>query len=789
MARLLVALLLIASFARAENAADLANGEMLYLSCSTCHGDRGEGRFPMDAPSVAGLPAWYTEEQLEKYRNGQTGDHPDDIYGRQMALFGKALPDAASIRDVAAFIAAMPRVPARPSIAGDAARGRALYRTCVACHGDGYTGTPALHAPGLAGLDDWYLARQLANYRDGLRGYDDADIFGQQMRSAMAVLPDEQAIRDVVAYIGTLVPQARRTSSNPGARRALFGDLHVHTRFSVDAFVFGAVGLPDDAYRFGKGEPIPHASGKAIRIDRPLDFMAVTDHAEYMGVFVRMANPQDPLSQLTLARELHSDDPEAVARAGGKIRDSIFSNRPIPELIRDETITSVWQEIIDTAERHYEPGHFTTFIAFEWTATPDGANLHRNVVFRGGPDRVPPRPFSAQSSPEPADLWDYLEQARLSGDDVIAIPHNSNLSDGRMFPTVEGMQKAEAARRAANEPLAEIVQIKGSSETHPILSPTDEWSDFELLQELMFGANRDGAVRGSYLREAYLNGLVIDQRLGVNPYRFGLIGSTDSHNASTPVDEGHYTGKLGRGDATPESRRSGTTITPEIIKYSAAGLAGVWAEENARESIFAALRRGETFGTSGPRIRLRLFAGWDLAADVLDEQHRMASAYAHATPMGGELAGRPGDSKPTLVVHATRDPDGAPLDRLQIIKGWLENGEPREALVDVACSDGAAPDAKSHRCPPSGARVNLDDCSVSADRGDAELGAIWADPDFHPETPAFYYARVLENPTCRWSTWDALRMGWELSDAVPPIIQERAWSSPIWYDPDSLTEG
>jgi cytochrome c553 len=788
-ARLLVALLLIASFARAETAADLANGESLYLSCSTCHGDRGEGRFPMDAPSVAGLPAWYTEEQLEKFQNGQRGEHPDDIYGRQMVLFAKAMPDAASNRDVAAFMAAMTPVRARPSIDGDAARGRALYQTCTACHGDGNAGMPALHAPGLAGLDDWYLVRQLQKYRDGLLGYDEADVFGRQMRSAMAVLPDEQAIRDVVAYIGTLVPQANRTSSNPGARRALFGDLHVHTRFSVDAFVFGAVGLPDDAYRFAKGEPIPHASGEPIRIDRPLDFMAVTDHAEYMGVFERMGNPEDPLSQLTLARELYSEDPEAVARAGGKIRDSIFSNRPIPELIRDETVTSVWEEIIDTAERHYEPGRFTTFIAFEWTATPYGANLHRNVVFRGGPDRVPPRPFSAQASPEPADLWDYLEQARLSGDDVIAIPHNSNLSDGRMFPAADFMQKAEAVRRAANEPLAEIVQIKGSSETHPILSPTDEWADFELLRELMFGVGRDGEISGSYVREAYLNGLLIDQRLGVNPYRFGLIGSTDSHNASTPVDERNYTGKLGRGDATPEARRSGSTITSQIIKYSAAGLAGVWAEENTRESIFAALRRKETFGTSGPRIRLRLFAGWDLAADLFDGQHRMAIAYARATPMGGELAGRPGDAKPTLVLHATQDPDGAPLDRLQIIKGWLAKGVPKEVVFDVACSDGAAPDTGTNRCPPNGASVKTDDCSVSADRGDAELSAIWADADFDPEAPAFYYARVLENPTCRWSTWDALRRGWELLDVVPPVIQERAWSSPIWYDPDSATEG
>ena len=490
----------------------------------------------------------------------------------------------------------------------------------------------------------------------------------------------------------------------PAKRNAYFGDLHVHTRLSVDAFAFGALGYPDDAYRYARGEPVKHVSGR-----------------------------RTPLQ----TRNLHN-----------------------------------WPN---------------NFIAFEWSATPDGANLHRNVIFQGGAGTVPTRPLSAFDSIKPEDLWEYMEQARRDGADVIAIPHNSNLSDGRMFPLYQSegqpIDRDYAETRMRNEPLVELLQIKGTSETHPLLSATDEWASFELLEELMGGSGRNGAVRGSYVRDAFKTGLQIDNEIGINPYQFGLIGSSDSHNASIPVEEDNYTGKIGTGDATPETRRYGGSITSQNIKYSAAGLAGVWAEENTRESIFAALKRKETFATSGPRIRIRMFAGWSFNDSIRGQPDMIQAAYANGVAMGGNLpTSGNGTNIPRFLITAIRDPDSAPLQRLQVIKGWLADGETHERVFDVACSDGLEP--ANNRCPDNGATVDPDDCSHSPDKGDAELANVWLDPEFDAAAPAFYYARVIENPTCRWSTWDAIRMGWELPAEVPATIRERAWTSPIWYHPD-----
>ncbi|MCY4362521.1 MAG: DUF3604 domain-containing protein [Gammaproteobacteria bacterium] len=575
-------------------------------------------------------------------------------------------------------------------------------------------------------------------------------------------------------------------TANHEKRNAYFGDLHVHTRLSVDAFAFGALGYPDDAYRYARGAPVKHASGRHIRIKTPLDFMAVTDHAEYLGVLNAMGDPASPLSKLQLARELYSKDKSMLASAVETFKASIFGNRALPELVGEDTLQTLWSDTIAAAERHYKPGTFTTFIAFEWSATPDGANLHRNVIFRGGAGTVPIRPLSAFDSINPEDLWEYMDQARRAGADVIAIPHNSNLSDGRMFPLYQSagqlVDRDYAETRIRNEPLVELLQIKGSSETHPLISATDEWASFELLEELMGGSGRNGAVKGSYVRDAYRTGLQINNEIGINPYQFGLIGSSDSHNASVPVEEDNYSGKIGTGDATPESRRYGGSITSQNIKYSAAGLAGVWAEENTRESIFAALKRKEAFATSGPRIRIRMFAGWSFEDSILWRPDMIRTAYANGVAMGGNLHAAGSRTKiPRLLISAMRDPDSAPLQRLQVIKGWLADGETHERVFDVVCSDGLEP--VNYRCPDNGATVDLDDCGHSADRGDVELAGVWTDPDFDAASSAFYYARVLENPTCRWSTWDALRMGWDLPSEVPAVIQERAWTSPVWYEP------
>ena len=573
----------------------------------------------------------------------------------------------------------------------------------------------------------------------------------------------------------------------PAKRNAYFGDLHVHTRLSVDAFAFGALGYPDDAYRYARGEPVKHISGRHIRIKTPLDFMAVTDHAEYLGVLNAMGDPTSPLFTLQLAKQLYSKEKSMLARAVETFKASIFGNRALPELVEEDTLRTLWSDTIAAAERHYKPGTFTTFIAFEWSATPDGANLHRNVIFQGGGGTVPTRPLSAFDSIKPEDLWEYMEQARRDGADVIAIPHNSNLSDGRMFPLYQSegqpIDRDYAETRMRNEPLVELLQIKGTSETHPLLSATDEWASFELLEELMGGSGRNGAVRGSYVRDAFKTGLQIDNEIGINPYQFGLIGSSDSHNASIPVEEDNYTGKIGTGDATPETRRYGGSITSQNIKYSAAGLAGVWAEENTRESIFAALKRKETFATSGPRIRIRMFAGWSFNDSIRGQPDMIQAAYANGVAMGGNLpTSGNGTNIPRFLITAIRDPDSAPLQRLQVIKGWLADGETHERVFDVACSDGLEP--ANNRCPDNGATVDPDDCSHSPDKGDAELANVWLDPEFDAAAPAFYYARVIENPTCRWSTWDAIRMGWELPAEVPATIRERAWTSPIWYHPD-----
>lgn len=576
-------------------------------------------------------------------------------------------------------------------------------------------------------------------------------------------------------------------SASHEKRNAYFGDLHVHTRLSVDAFAFGALGYPDDAYRYARGEPVKHVSGRHIRIKTPLDFMAVTDHAEYLGVLNAMGDTASPLSKLQLAKQLYSKEKSIVASAVETFKASIFGNRALPELVGEDTLRTLWSDTIAAAERHYKPGTFTTFIAFEWSATPGGANLHRNVIFRGGADTVPTRPLSAFDSIKPEDLWEYMEQSRRDGADVIAIPHNSNLSDGRMFPPYQSagqpVDRNYAETRIRNEPLVELLQIKGSSETHPLLSVTDEWASFELLEELMGGSGRNGAVKGSYVRDAFRTGLQIDNEIDINPYQFGVIGSSDSHNANVPVEEDNYSGKIGTGDATPETRRYGGSITSQNIKYSAAGLGGVWAEENTRESIFAALKRKETFATSGPRIRIRMFAGWSFEETLLGQPDMIRAAYANGVSMGGNLyPSGTGTKIPRLLISAMRDPHSAPLQRLQVIKGWLADGETHEKVFDVVCSDGLKP--VNYRCPDNGATVDLNDCSHSTDKGDALLAGVWTDPEFDAAAPAFYYTRVLENPTCRWSTWDALRMDWELPSEVPATIQERAWTSPVWYHPE-----
>jgi hypothetical protein len=589
--------------------------------------------------------------------------------------------------------------------------------------------------------------------------------------------------------------EGRTPDYNP-LRNAYFGDLHVHTTYSFDAFIFKTRTNPDDAYRYAKGEAIDHAAGFKLQLaGGPLDFQAVTDHAAFIGVLRAMADPSKEISKHPRAEFLTSADTPEESRTVFRELITLLGPGGQPEegLLDVDEIQSAWKEIIDAANRHYEPGEFTTFIGYEFTAGPDSQNLHRNVIYRG--DSAPEIPFSRFDSQNPEDLWAWMDTHRAQGHEAISIPHNSNGSNGQMFrlETFDGqpLDGGYAETRMRNEPIVEVSQVKGTSEVHPLLSPNDEWADFEIFP-YMIATTIPSEPRGSYVREAYLNGLVMEERDGFNPFRFGMVGSSDTHNSAGTPEEFNYHSKVGLMDATPQLRGSVKLDEPRedggeyadvyYHMWGASGLAGVWAEENTRESLFDALRRKETFATSGPRILVRLFAGFDFDDDLLNDDDMIEEAYEEGVPMGADLVAE-GDSAPRLLAIAVRDPNSAPLQRLQIVKGWLDNGEAKEQVFDVACSDGLVPDPSSHRCPDNGATVDLKDCSYPQDLGAAELQTLWTDPDFDAGQRAFYYVRVIENPKCRWSTWDALRSGVEPREDLPSTIQDRAWSSPIWFVP------
>ena len=586
------------------------------------------------------------------------------------------------------------------------------------------------------------------------------------------------------------------TASNP-PRNAYFGDLHVHTTNSFDAYGVGVRATPDDAYRYAKGEAVKHPLGYSVRLrDGPLDFYGVTDHAENLGLGAAFADPGNPLAAHPLVKKYHSNDPKERQAARLGLGSPQLTGKPVPDLNVIPVISATWQANIEAAERHNRPGQFTTFIAYEYSSQPDSANLHRNVIF--ATNQVPNVPFGAGNG-NPEDLWRWMDLQRAGGMEALAIPHNANWSQGLMFErnnqAGEPIDADYAAQRARNEPLIEITQVKGTSETHPILSPTDEWADFEIWKMSKFVIKNgtitrsEGSTTGAYARAALRTGLELEQTIGKNPYQFGFIGSSDGHNAASPVEEDQFFGKLGISDGSAEARGSVGKVPGNrpsgantLNFYGASGLAGVWAEENTRTSIFAALRRKETFATSGPRIRVRIFAGYDYTDKLTETHDAIAEAYAGGVPMGGELMAQ-NDSPPRFLVWALHDPREAWLQRAQIVKGWMEAGESHEQVFDVACSDGLTPDATTHRCPDNGATVNLDDCSITLDRGAVEFKTLWHDPTFDPGQRAFYYLRVLQNPTCRWSTWDAIRAGVAPKEGVAATLQERAWSSPIWYAP------
>lgn len=592
-------------------------------------------------------------------------------------------------------------------------------------------------------------------------------------------------------------PPAKPAVQYSATGHLLWGDLHIHTSYSTDAYLMGVTATPDDAYTFARGGTIAHGAGYPIRIDRPLDFAAVTDHSEYLGAARVDESVTFALEARSLRERLLNDGPLALAYTMLKLATGVKGLERYADAPGTwQTGLDAWQLMIDTAEAHNDPGVFTTFVGYEWSSMPDDQNLHRNVIYRD--TNVPEFPFSSLDSDNPEDLWNALDAQREQGMVMMAIPHNGNVSNGKMYERVQfdgsPLTPDYARQRARNEPVSEIMQIKGTSDTHPMLSQEDEFADFEIMSSQLSPSGDFSEPRGSYARDAMRTGIEFAHAEGFNPYRFGVIGSSDSHNASSSVEEDNHHGKLPLMDGTAGIRLGKSIFLPGSLQRSrnwgAAGLAGVWARENTRQAIFDAIVRRETFATSGPRISLRFFGGFDYGAGLLDEADLLEQAYARGVPMGGVLryprqqlppGEDPGSEamSPGFILWVNKDPTGANIDRLQIIKGWVDaGGASHEKIFDVALSDGRAPDAAG-RIAPVGNTVNVADASYSNSIGASELTAFWRDPQFDPSQEAFYYARALEIPTPRWSTYDAARLG---VDAPEPVsIQERAISSAIWY--------
>ncbi|MDG1215325.1 MAG: DUF3604 domain-containing protein [Luminiphilus sp.] len=584
-------------------------------------------------------------------------------------------------------------------------------------------------------------------------------------------------------------PVIRNASTN-----LYWGDTHVHSNRSGDAFSMGNENLsPADSYRFARGETIVSSTGQSVRLRRPLDFLAVADHSEYLGVHVLLKNKSPLLDSWEMGKRwakllAQNAYNEMLAEYADITFNKTAGDMPA------EVVGPVWVESVNTADRFNDPGQFTAFSAYEWTSMIDGDNLHRVVLFKDSADKVTKTlPFSPLVTTDPERLWDVLETyERETGGEVFAIPHNSNVSNGRMFvPTKvngEPMTEQYVTRRSRWEPIVEVTQTKGDSESHPSLSPTDEFADFEKWDtaNVSFSAPKQPwMLQYEYARQALREGLKQESILQTNPFKFGMIGSTDSHTGLSTAAEDNFFGKF--VDSEPSDSRMdrwiGGVYTP-ITSLSASGLAAVWAGENTRGEIFASFKRREVYATSGSRILLRFFGGWDFEDGDVTRPDFDRVGYAKGVPMGGDLYAAPKGTAPRFMIAAARDPDGANLDRIQIIKGWMDaQGDTFETVYDVALSDERTVDPKTGKAPSVGSTVNLAVPTYHNTIGEAVLTSVWSDPDFDPSLRAFYYVRVLEIPTPRWSAFDAVFYNKTPASDVPMVVQDRAYSSPIWYTP------
>jgi hypothetical protein len=567
-----------------------------------------------------------------------------------------------------------------------------------------------------------------------------------------------------------------------------FGEQHMHTVNSPDAFAMGTRNTPDDAYRFCKGEEIKVVTtGEMVKKKTPYDWAALTDHAEYMGIMPMLLKKDNPLAKTEIGKLIATGDPKKGEAAFQKIITSASYNKPIHYMTDPKMMVSIWDEQKKITNKYNEPGKFTTLIAFEWTSIPQYQNLHHNVFFRD--DKGPDTQFSSFDSVKREDLWTYQEVQRESGHENFSIPHNSNVSNGLMFPprTSYGTQitREWAERSAANTVAVEMAQTKGASETIPALSPTDDFADFEGYYHNLLGSGGViGKVDGSFVRQGLITGIGFQEMIGANPYKLGIVAGADTHNALPDNEEFNYFGVHGKTDMTPKIRLASTgSVAGEPARFfSTPSTTAVWAPENTRTAIFDAIKRKETYGTSGTFIRLRFFGGWDYPSNLVKDKNFVEKAYKGGVPMGGDLP-KKASKAPTFAVWALKDPESANLDRVQIVKGWFERGYAFEKVYDVAWSDNRKPDALTGKLRPVGNTVDIKQATYTNDIGDTQLSAVWTDPDFKPEHHAVYYARVIEIPTPRWTTSDAKALGIEPPADVAATIQERAWSSPIWYTP------
>ena len=593
-----------------------------------------------------------------------------------------------------------------------------------------------------------------------------------------------------------------------------WGDTHVHTNLSGDAYPEGNKTLsPDDAYRFARGDIVNASNGMKVKLQKPLDFLVVADHSDGLGIVRDIEGASKVLQKTEIGRRhvaRYQELKASLDATQSPIKAFVSEWQDDADAVNDEDYRqSIWQEVTSAADGYNEPKKFTAFIGFEWSANrPFPGNLHRVVIFKDDATKANQvLPYSSRDSHNPKDLWRYLERyEQKTGGNILAIPHNANLSNGRMFGLIDRdgqpLSRLYAETRSRWEPLLEVSQVKGDSETHPLLSPKDEFADFETwhawtgknLTETSYEAKYPGYLNSvmtlekkqhEYSRSALKLGLKQQAKLGVNPFKFGMIGSTDSHTSLSTADDNNFWGKMAFGEPSATRMLDKDSYLPvKGWEFSSSGYAAVWAEENTREALFAAMKRKETYATTGPRMTVRFFGGWEYEQNDALKSGLAKIGYNKGVPMGGDLTNAPKDKTPSFLIRAVKDPDGANLDRVQVIKGWHDsNGELHEKIYNVALSDGRKENWRG-KVKPVGNTVDVENAAYTNSIGDPELAVVWTDPDFDKDQLAFYYVRVLEIPTPRWTAYDAKYFGLKnIPEEVPMITQERAYTSPIWYSP------